>query len=236
MSSAAPSSFFLPTAAAVAPSFLSDAPAVQSLVMLDAEQPPLPGMDAAELALAQHGDFTGERFHDQRPTDYRRILELSAMGISTRRLASVFHVSQNTVRAVLCREGATVDAAKSRLRGLCFAGAIALAERIADDPDGFPKSSIPLALDVLVRNGQLLDGQATSITEHREGLTIDAFNAYVEGLRTAHEETGSAGKTAEHCAPAGAAGGSDQARTSSSRSAGIRDAPPPIECMTDNDL
>jgi hypothetical protein len=194
----------MPTAAAVSPSFLFGAPAATSLMALDVEQPSLPGMDAAELALADHGDFTGQRFHDQRPSDYGRILELSALGISTRRLATVFRVSQNTIRAVLCREGATVDAAKARLRGLCFAGAIALAERIADDPDGFPKSSIPLALDVLVRNGQLLDGQATSITEHREGLTIDAFNAYVEGLRRVHEvETGSVGKTGEHCAGAG---------------------------------
>jgi hypothetical protein len=138
---------------------------------------------AETLETSEHGVYTGERFFQRRPDDYKKIVALLANpDVSLRRIAKVFSVSQDTVRGIARREGLTISALRLRLRDACTNGALSLAERIADDPEAFPKSSLPVALDVLIRNALLLDGQATQITEHRETITIESFNAYIDRL------------------------------------------------------
>jgi hypothetical protein len=162
---------------------------INEVVSLTA-QPELELDDVAAdtLEASAPGVYTGERFFQRRPDDYKKIVTLLANpDVSVRRIAKVFCVSQDTIRGIARREGLTISALRLRLRDACTNGALSLAERIADDPEAFPKSSLPVALDVLIRNALLLDGQATQITEHRETITIESFNAYLDRLSSADE-------------------------------------------------
>lgn len=149
----------------------------------------LPGMPISEAGgIVKHGESTGAFFERTRRADADSMCELwveDPRKYSMRKLSEQFGCSQNTVRAVLRGRGLlSVDAVAARVREVMDAGLLGLATRVADDVDAVPNSQVPMLLDVLARNRQLLAGGPTEIVESREVVVnVDAWNEQLRAAR-----------------------------------------------------
>ena len=166
-----------------------------SLISRAAEQPDL--LTSAEMSAdffagaEQKGTFTGERLFARQPRLYHAVKSLLAERIGVDRIAGIMGVSVHTVLAVRDRERGPIAVQKEELAGTFLQAARLAAESVLDDlADPVKRAKIPalqkaMIAGIATEKSLLLRGEATmrmdieiKVPEH------DAFNTYVEGLRT----------------------------------------------------
>lgn len=154
----------------------------------------LEGVAPEVRELVKRGEFTAELYERDHKGECDVVAFLfSDQKMSIRALSRQFARSQNTIRAMLVGRGLLgVDALRGELRESLLLGARGLAARVAADPEAVPNSQVPMLLDVLIRNAQLLDGGPTEIVESRRTVRVEDWN---EALRQARE--GRVGQTME---------------------------------------
>lgn len=149
----------------------------------------LAGADAVVLEEQERsGEFTGERLRRCRPEVYRAILEGFAGGASMRRLASLYHVSSNTVSAVVQSEAVAIEALKKRI-GRKATAVYALAfDRLEEDLHNdyvMGKTSAKdkaVIVGILGDRSQIEQGLPTAVVEHRRVDAADVNDAFLDAI------------------------------------------------------
>lgn len=123
---------------------------------------------------------------DARQNLRREILNALAENLGTRRVAKAFGVSREVVRALyrVALESGELDHHKQRLGRDAFSLASATIDRIADEIDDMPKSSLAIIAGIMIDKGQLLTGGVTSRIAHGEAPAD--INALLDGLPSAN--------------------------------------------------
>jgi hypothetical protein len=144
------------------------------------------------------GEYTGERFFQTRPGEYKLVVRLLASGVGILTTAAIMRVSPNTVIAVRNREGVSIKAEKQHLSRLAhvfsnvaFEGAAELLTEILADPARRGEASFKEVADLIkaataaTSTGQLLAGEATGRVDIPDGKKPghDAYVAELEQLR-----------------------------------------------------
>lgn len=167
----------------------TDPPAAQLALFRDIH-------DLLEAEEQSHGRYTLERFKVRRPDAYKLVVELlgsSAPGSEgMRRIAKAAGVHHMTVAAVRDEAGEAIDTVRSKtVRGLRLAADLQL-ERLHENPEIVPPHVIALAVSQLIDKAELLDGRATTRTEHTERVEIHGdWNTFLEqALPTERQLTG----------------------------------------------
>lgn len=141
------------------------------------------------------------------------ILNALAEGLGTRRVAAAFGVSREVVRALnrQALNSGELDHAKEELARDALDLARRTIDRIADEIDDMPRSSLPIVAGVMIDKAQLLSGGATARVERTSGESVADIEAYLRGLPVAQPvvEGGGAGQKGIGAGGAlqGAAGG-----------------------------
>ena len=196
----------------------------------DAQLSLLAGADAEVLQEQERrGEFTGQRLKRLRPDAYRAIVEQYGGGASMRQLARLYHVSINTVSAVVRAESAAIEAVKKRVGARATAVHSLAWERLEEDLADDEVMRKTTAKDKAVIVGitgdrmQLADGAPTSIVDHRRVEAEDVNRSFLDAIDVQAEEqerrqTGFAGGDAgqkglpDGAAEGGPAGDSDGER------------------------
>lgn len=176
-----------------------------SLIERDAQQMQLIPSSAMEPSLfaesESHGEFTAEILFTRHKDKYLAAVSFLAEGIGILRIASLLHISPNTVIAVREREGSAVDIERGRLARLSRAAARLCVEAIVDllsSPLRVREVSardLGILHGILVDKSELLSGGATARIEHTDSAPGHAeLAAYLAGLR-ARASTGLEGET-----------------------------------------
>lgn len=145
--------------------------------MSDGEQLPLiPDVpEAAVEALEASGEFTLERIQARRPETCKLVADLLRGGFGIIRIASLLHVSTNTVARIRDAAGIKPEeqtAGLARSAGMVAAlSAERLIERLSDSDQAaeIPARDLAIIHGVGVDKSQLLSGGATVRIEHQDG-------------------------------------------------------------------
>src|SRR5581483_4830238 len=122
-----------------------------------------------------HGEFTGERLHQQNPRLYGAVVKLIAASMPIQLIADVLSISPNTVQAVRDRESIPVEREKERLgKRWRFVSELAIEGLAEDLADPVKRAKIP-ARDKAIIGGigteksELLLGGVTARLETIDG-------------------------------------------------------------------
>lgn len=166
----------------VAPS-LSLAPEAEQL-QLSAEITDA-GMELLSIeADARAGRCTGARLSAREGLRDGILAALAEGAVGSRRIARIFGVSREAVRALRMRaiQSGELDQIKQQLGRSYIALADAARERIVDEIDEMPRQSLPIIMGIATDKGQLLTGGVTARVERLAGLTAESVNALIEAL------------------------------------------------------
>lgn len=117
------------------------------------------------------------------------MLERLVAGASQREIARVYGVSRNTVAAIVQRAEANgqlepyKQRVSKRLGKLIEAGVERFAEAI--EQDEVSPSQLPVSLGILMDKKVVLDGEPTSVVEHRKGPAREDLEQYLQSLASA---------------------------------------------------
>lgn len=189
----------------------------------------MPGDYFAEESHETCGVFTAERFFQQRPAEYRMAVALLAEGMGLIRIGRVLRVSAHTVAAVRDREGISVAIEKERIAATALRGAAMAVEAVVDDlADPYTRAKVPtlqkaMIHGILIDKAQLLRGEATMIIETHEIKEPDhnAFQAYIDGLRSANQPVEVGGNGAKKAGVRGAISGGEARPGGNGASGGV---------------
>ena len=133
---------------------------------------------------AKAGRCTGARLEARREMRDGILAALAEGAVGTRRIAAMFGVSREAVRALRARAIQTgdLDQVKQRLGRSFLALAEAASDRMLDEIDEMPRASLPIVGGVATDKGQLLTGGVTARVERLDGLTADSVNALIDAL------------------------------------------------------
>lgn len=111
--------------------------------------------------------------------------------LGTRRVAEAFGVSREVVRALRAEAIRTgkLDQIKEQAGRRALGAADAILDRLIDEVDDLPKSSLALTYGILQDKGLLLTGQPTQRIEHTVGPKHDDLNSWIELLASANPVT-----------------------------------------------
>lgn len=144
------------------------------------------------------GEYTGERFFQKRPVEYKLVVRLLASGVGILTTAAILRVSPSTVIAVRNREGVPIKAEKANLSrlahvfsNLTIEAACELLTEILADPERRGEatfkdvSDLVKAASLSINAGQLLAGEATARVEIPDAKkpAHEDFNAELAKLR-----------------------------------------------------
>lgn len=126
------------------------------------------------------------------------ILHALAEGLGTRRVSQAYGVSREVVRALRRQalNSGELDHAKEELARDALDLARRTIDRIADEIDEMPRSSLPIVAGVMIDKAQLLSGGPTSRVETRRGESVADVEAYLAALPAA-EPVGEGGETGQ---------------------------------------
>lgn len=162
----------------------------QSLILSEQDHPPAQlsffsedeAYELIESATGGH-QFTGERLFARYPQKYQLCVRMIAEGLATRQIARALQVSANTVVAVREREKLPVEALKQSLLTDVRNAAKLCVERVIELAPEMTGRDAAIASGIMIEKMQLLSGEATSITEHKEDRIKHAeFNALIDSL------------------------------------------------------
>lgn len=115
------------------------------------------------------GRSTGERIKRDRPDIYEAVLMAGAEGMGIRQTARALNIHRDTVAAIFEREPDRIGTLKERtVRNLDRFITVA-SERMLEEVDDYSLAQLGIGMGIAVDKRQLLSGQVTSITEHRDG-------------------------------------------------------------------
>ena len=143
------------------------------------------GMELMQVeADAKAGRCTGARLEARREMRDGILAALAEGAVGTRRIAAMFGVSREAVRALRARAVQTgdLDHIKQRLGRSFLALAEAASDRMLDEIDEMPRASLPIVGGVATDKGQLLTGGVTARVERLDGLTAESVNALIDAL------------------------------------------------------
>jgi len=134
--------------------------------------------------------FTGTTLAKKDPEKYGRVVQKLAEGVSMNRIAKVEKLSPGTVAAIAKREHKSVDAVQTLTAGLTSYASQACLERIIDklDRDEIPAGVLPICFGILrdKERGDL--GQAQTVVEHKQTLTIDQVKRELDEMKRNAED------------------------------------------------
>ena len=134
--------------------------------------------------------FTGTSLAKKDPEKYGRVVQKLAEGVSMNRIAKVEKLSPGTVAAIAKREHKSVDAVQTLTAGLTSYASQACLERIIDklDRDEIPAGVLPICFGILrdKERGDL--GQAQTVVEHKQTLTIDQVKRELDEMKRNAED------------------------------------------------
>ncbi len=129
------------------------------------------------------GYYTAARLREKRPQVYEEIIDQLGGGVGMLRLAKRFGVHHLTVAAVRDAEPEKIDIARGKMVTDLRHVARLQIERLKEHPECVPIAFAGQLIDQAIRNAELLDGRATSRSEHTERIDVYAeFNAVLEQL------------------------------------------------------
>ena len=134
--------------------------------------------------------FTGTSLAKNDPERYGRVVQKLAEGMSMNRIAKVEKLSPATVAAICKREHKSVDAVQQLTAGLTSYASQACLERIIEklDKDEIPAGVLPICFGIL-RDKERSDlGQAQTVIEHKQTLTIDQVKAELDQMKRNAED------------------------------------------------
>lgn len=133
---------------------------------------------------AKAGRCTGVRLEARREMRDGILAALAEGAVGTRRIAAMFGVSREAVRALRARavQSGDLDHVKQRLGRSFLALAEAASDRMLDEIDEMPRASLAIVGGVATDKGQLLTGGVTARVERVDGLTADSVNALIDAL------------------------------------------------------
>ena len=143
------------------------------------------GMELLSIeADARAGRCTGARLEARRELCEGILRVLAEGAVGTRRIAAMFGVSREAVRALRMRavQSGDLDQVKQRLGRSFIALAEAASDRMLDEIDEMPRASLPIVGGVATDKGQLLTGGVTARVERLDGLTAESVNALIDAL------------------------------------------------------
>lgn len=142
------------------------------------------------------GRSTGERVERDRPQLYASIVAALGEGFGIRQSARAFRIHRDTVAAIRDRESARIGPLKqATARNLRRFAAIA-SERMLEEVDTLSPLQLAIATGIAIDKSQLLEGQATSITEHRSAdKRIEDLDTVIAELEEPVPATGLPGGT-----------------------------------------
>ena len=164
---------------------------VASLVPTESEQLALSaeitdaGLELLTIeADARAGRCTGARLEAREGLRDGILAALAEGAVGSRRIALMFGVSREAVRALRMRaiQSGELDHVKQRLGRSMIALADAARERIIDEIDEMPRQSLPIIMGIATDKGQLLTGGVTARVERLDGLTAESVNALIDAL------------------------------------------------------
>jgi transposase len=136
--------------------------------------------------------FTGTTLAKKDPGKYGRVVQKLAEGMSMNRIAKVEKLSPGTVAAIAKREHKSVDAVQTLTAGLTSYASQACLERIIEklDADEIPAGVLPICFGILrdKERGDL--GQAQTVIEHKQTLTIDQVKRELDQMKRNAEDAG----------------------------------------------
>lgn len=136
---------------------------------------------------------TAQLLFERYPQDYADIVNALAVPLPIRRIKKLWRVGTGTVYAVLRREGAKVGTLKAQIASALFMGVKAGAEHFAElITECDDVVAVSMALKAMAETANLMNGQATTITENRV-IIVDANKAHArlaEILSEIDSETG----------------------------------------------
>jgi hypothetical protein len=133
---------------------------------------------------ARAGRCTGARLAARTEMRDGILAALAEGAVGTRRIAAMFGVSREAVRALRARavQSGDLDQIKQRLGRSFLALAEAASDRMLDEIDEMPRASLPIVGGVATDKGQLLTGGVTARVERLDGLTAESVNALIDSL------------------------------------------------------
>lgn len=143
------------------------------------------GMELLSIeADARAGRCTGARLEAREGLRDGILAALAEGAVGSRRIALMFGVSREAVRALRMRaiQSGELDQVKNRLGRSMIALADAARERIFDEIDEMPRQSLPIIMGIATDKGQLLTGGVTARVERLDGLTAESVNALIDAL------------------------------------------------------
>lgn len=114
------------------------------------------------------GRSTGERVLRDRPALYESIVRALGEGMGIRQTARALDVHTDTVAAIRDRESHRVGTLKQVTASNLRRFAAVASERLLEEVDKLAPLQLAIATGIAIDKSQLLEGQATSITEHRD--------------------------------------------------------------------
>lgn len=121
---------------------------------------------------------TAQLLFERYPQDYADIVNALAVPLPIRRIKKLWRVGTGTVYAIQRREGAKVGTLKAQIAQALFLGVKAGAEHFAElITDCDDVVAVSMALKAMAETANLMNGQATTITENRV-VIVDATKAH----------------------------------------------------------
>ena len=130
--------------------------------------------------------YTGQKLADNDPVKYGKIVQELGNGAGLIKTARKYKCSPETIMAISKREKGTIDAVQSLTQGLTTYATQACLMKIIEklEQDEIPAGVLPVAFGIL-RDKEKSDlGQATTITETRNKVTINDVKAELEAMRS----------------------------------------------------
>jgi hypothetical protein len=139
-----------------------------------------------ESATGGH-EFTGERLFARHPAKYQLCVRMIAEGLAHRQIARALQISTNTVVAVREREKIPVESLKQGLLTDVRNAAKLCVERVIELAPAMTGRDAAIASGIMIEKMQLLSGEATHITEHKEERIRHAdWNQLIDSLPLAN--------------------------------------------------
>lgn len=133
----------------------------------------------------QRGVYTAARLFEKRRQVYDAIVQLLGADVGMLRIARLLGVHHLTVAAVRDREPEQIDIARSKTVAQLRTAVGLQVERLIAHPENVPWNVAGLLIAQLTDKAELLDGRATSRTEHREHVDIHGdWEQILKGLPT----------------------------------------------------
>lgn len=129
--------------------------------------------------------YTGQKLADNDPVKYGKIVQELGNGAGLIKIARKYKCSPETIMAISKREKGTIDAVQSLTQGLTTYATQACLMKIIEklEDDEIPAGVLPVAFGIL-RDKEKSDlGQATTITETRNKITINDVKAELEAMK-----------------------------------------------------